>query len=90
VFALLKLVASKEELADWKQKYQQGGMGYGSAKKRLLELLVEYFKPYREKREELAADPAYVEQVLEDGARRAKAVASVTLDKVRKAVGIGR
>lgn len=90
VFALLKLVASEEELADWKQKYQQGGMGYGAAKKRLLELLVEYFKPYREKRAELAADLAYVEQVLADGAQRAKAVASITLDKVRKAVGIGR
>lgn len=89
VFALLKLVASEEELADWKDKYKQGGMGYGAAKKRLLELLVEYFKPYRQKREELAADPGYVEQVLADGARRAREVGSVTLDKVRKAVGIG-
>ena len=90
VFALLKLVAGEDELAEWKDKYQQGGMGYGSAKKRLLEILVEYFKPYRERRQELAADAGYVEQVLADGAQRAKAVASVTLEKVRKAVGIGR
>jgi tryptophanyl-tRNA synthetase len=90
VFALLKLVASADELAEWEQKYKAGGMGYGTAKKRLLELLLEYFSPYREKREELAADAGYVEQVLKDGAERAKAVASVTLDKVRKAVGLGR
>lgn len=90
VFALLKLVASTEELAEWEQKYKAGGMGYGHVKKRLLELLLEYFSPYRQKREELADDPGYVEQVLKDGAERAKAVASVTLDKVRSAVGIGR
>jgi len=88
VFALLKLVASEEELAEWEQKYVAGGMGYGHVKKRLLELLLEYFKPYREKREELASDLGYVEQVLKDGAERARAVASVTLDKVRKAVGL--
>jgi tryptophanyl-tRNA synthetase len=90
VFALLKLVASEEELAEWKKKYAAGGMGYGTVKKRLLELLLEYFSPYREKRAELAADPGYVEQVLKDGGQRAKAVASVTLNKVRNAVGIGK
>ena len=90
VFALLKLVASGDELSDWGQKYKAGGMGYGTVKKRLLELLLEYFSPYRQKREELAADSGYVEQVLKDGAERARAVASVTLDKVRKAVGIGK
>ena len=56
----------------------------------LLELLLEYFSPYRQKRAELAGDPGYVDQVLKDGAERAKAVASVTLDRVRKAVGIGK
>jgi len=90
VFALLKLVASDDELNEWKEKYAAGGMGYGTVKKRLLELMLEYFSPYRQRREELAADPGYVEQVLKDGAQRAKAVASVTLNKVRNAVGIGK
>ena len=90
VFALLKLVASPEELSEWSDKYRSGGMGYGTAKKRLFELLLEYFQPYRQKRQELENDPGYVEQVLQNGAERAKAVASITLDKARKAVGIGR
>ena len=50
VFALLKLVALEDELADWKNKYRSGGIGYGEAKKRLAELLIEYFKPFRQKR----------------------------------------
>jgi tryptophanyl-tRNA synthetase len=88
VFALLKLVASKEELADWDKKYRQGGVGYGQTKKRLAELLIEYFKPYRQKRAELEKNIDYVRKVLAHGAQRAKAVAQKTLSRARKAAGI--
>ncbi len=88
VFALLKLVASPEELAQWEKRYREGGMGYGEAKKRLAELLIEYFEPYRQKRIELENNLNVVKQVLENGAKRAKAIASETLAKARKAVGL--
>jgi tryptophanyl-tRNA synthetase len=89
VFALLKLVASPEELAEWDRKYRAGGMGYGEAKKRLAELLLEYFKPYRQKRADLEKDPDIVRHVLADGASRARAIAQRTVADVRKAVGLG-
>ena len=89
VFALLKLVASPEELAEWEGRYRGVGMGYGEAKKRLAELLIEYFKPYRQKRAELEDNIDYVKEVLVKGAERAKAVASKTLAQARKAVGLG-
>ena len=88
VFALLKLFADEDELAQWRDKYQAGGMGYGTVKKRLVELVHEYFQPYRQKRADLENNLDYVEKVLADGAQRASAVAAVTLDKVRKAVGL--
>lgn len=88
VFAILKLVASEDELAEWETKYRQGGTGYGDVKKRAAELLIEYFAPYRQKRAELENDIDCVEQVLADGAVRAKAVAKETLAKARKAVGL--
>lgn len=88
VFALLKLVASPDELAQWDKRYREGGMGYGEAKKRLTELLIEYFEPYRQKRAELENNLDVVKQVLENGAKRAKAIASETLAKARKAVGL--
>lgn len=88
VFALLKLFADENELAQWRDKYQAGGMGYGTVKKRLVELVHEYFQPYRQKRADLENNHDYVEKVLADGAQRASAVAAVTLDKVRKAVGL--
>jgi len=90
IFALLKLVASDEELSDWEQKYRQGGLGYGEVKKRLAQLVTEYFRPYRDKRAELENNIDYVRQVLANGAQRAAAVASQTLEKVRNAVGLRR
>jgi len=89
VFALLKLFAAEDELGEWEQRYRTGGMGYGEAKKRLAELMIEHFQPYRQKRSELENDVDYVKQVLAKGAERAKAVAARTLAEVRKAVGLG-
>jgi len=90
VFALLKLVASPEELAEWESKYRNGGMGYGQAKKRLAELMTDYFKPFRQKRTELESNIDHVKEVLANGAERAKAVARQTLEKARQAVGLRR
>ena len=89
VFALLKLVAPADELAEWENRYRSSGMGYSEAKKRLAELLIDYFKPFRQKRTELENNVDYVKEVLAHGAERAKAVAVRTLTEVRKAVGLG-
>ena len=90
VFAFLKLVASSDELSEWENKYRAGGLGYGQAKKRLAELMIDYFKPFRQKRTELENDMDYVKDVLANGAERAKAVAAETLEKARQAVGLRR
>jgi len=89
VFALLKLVADEAELAEWEQKYRAGGTGYGTVKKRVVELLHEYFRPFRQKRGELDENTDYVEEVLCKGAQKARAVASRTMERVRNATGLG-
>ncbi len=90
VFALLKLVASADELKEWESRYRAGGLGYGQAKKRLADMIIEYFKPFRHKRAELENNIDYVKRVLADGAGRARAVAAETLEKARQAVGLRR
>ena len=90
VFALLKLMAPAEELGEWENRYRRGGLGYGEAKKRLAELTIEYFQPYRQRRTELENDLDEVKKVLADGAERARAVAGQTLEKARRAVGLRR
>ena len=89
VFALLRLFAPPEELAQWEQRYRAGGVGYGEAKKRLAELIIEYFKPYRQKRSELESNLDLVDAMLRKGAERARAVAGPTVLEARKAVGLG-
>lgn len=88
VFALLRLMASPEELESWRQRYVAGGMGYGEAKKRLAELYEEKFGALRERRAQLAARPDEVEDILRAGARRARAVAQQVMEDVRSACGI--
>jgi tryptophanyl-tRNA synthetase len=85
---MLKLFATPEETKEWEQKYRQGGTGYGHTKKRLVELMHEYFRPYRQKRQELENNPDKVEKILLDGAARARAVARQTINEVREAVGL--
>ena len=89
VFALLKLVASPDELAEWENRYRSGGMGYSEAKKRLAELMIDYFKPFRQKRADLENNIDYLREVLANGAKRAKTVAVQTVAEARKAVGLG-
>ena len=88
VFALFKLFATNEEQEQLAKKYRDGGMGYGEAKKELLAKIDTYFAPARERRKQLAADPAAVESVLTAGAKRARIEAQKTMEKVRTAVGM--
>ncbi len=88
VFSLYKLLATPDQQAALAEKYRAGGMGYGEAKKALADLFEAHFAPYREKRAALANDPGYVEDVLQDGARRARKEAAETLQRARQAAGL--
>ncbi len=88
VFALLSLFATDEEQAALAADYRAGKIGYGQAKKLLKAKIDEVFGPARAKRRQLAADPAYVEDVLRDGAKRARAEAEKTMELVRAATGL--
>jgi tryptophanyl-tRNA synthetase len=87
-FLLLSLLASPEETAEWRARYESGGMGYGEVKKRLLELIDGYFAPARDRRRQLEGDPAYVIDVLREGGLRARTVAQQVMEKVREATGL--
>ena len=89
VFALYALFASPDEIATMRGNYERGGFGFGNAKKALLEKIEAHMAPFRERRRALAADPSLVEDVLADGARRARAVIGPTLERARAACGLG-
>ena len=89
VFALYKLMATPEELEALRKNYLENPeFGYGHAKQLLFEKYTDYFGAAREKRKELLANPQKVEDILQDGASRARKVADATMAKVRAAVGL--
>ena len=88
VYNLLKLFVSKEEEAEWRERFLKGGLKYSDAKKRLIAVLDETFGPARERRKELARRPDYVADVLREGAARVRPIAQATLERARKACGI--
>ncbi|MCW2600132.1 MAG: tryptophanyl-tRNA synthetase [Frankiales bacterium] len=64
------------------------GKGYGDFKTDVAEAVVELFAPVRRRFDELVADPAYLDQVLAEGATRAREVAVATMATVRERVGL--
>jgi tryptophanyl-tRNA synthetase len=87
IFHLYSLVASKDEMAEMRERFEKGGTGYGDFKKQLFEKLWEYFSPMRKRRAELLADKSYIDKILARGAERANEVADVVTQRVRTAVG---
>lgn len=59
-----------------KEKFLAGHYGYGHAKTELLNTILEYFGQAREKREALEQNPKYVEDILQEGAKKARAITS--------------
>ena len=88
VLGLYRLFASEQEMAEIEEQYRSGSIGYGEAKKRLLGRVDEAFASARERRQELLRDPSIVDDVLADGAKRARAVAHEVVERCREATGL--
>jgi tryptophanyl-tRNA synthetase len=63
--------------------------GCVETKELLAERIIERFRPMRERRQELAADPDHVERVLAAGAAKVRPILEATMSEVRAATGIG-
>jgi tryptophanyl-tRNA synthetase len=88
LYALLKLFASKEKLAEVHDLYVNGGAAYGYIKQDLYELIRDYYADARKKKKELLANQDYLREVLGKGRDKARAKAAKTLDLVRDRVGL--
>ncbi|MBM6500881.1 tryptophan--tRNA ligase [Flavobacterium macrobrachii] len=89
IFAIYKLVANAEQIAEMKVKYQNVNrdFGYGHAKQALFELIVERFKTEREKYNYYINNLNEVDELLKEGAKKASLVADGVLNKVREKLG---
>lgn len=71
-----------------KEHYTRGGVGDGTVKKLLCNVLEEILVPIRERRKEFEQDIPKVYEILKEGSERAREVAARTLEEVRAAMKI--
>ena len=77
---------SGTSIADLENQF--AGKGYGDFKTAVAEVVVEYFRPIRAKAMELLEDEKHLIDLLHEGAEKARAVASVTLQDTYKNLGL--
>jgi tryptophanyl-tRNA synthetase len=88
VFSMHKVFSSAEEVAMVNVECRRAGIGCVDCKKLLAKNMNANLAPFRQRRSELAQDPDLVRNVLQDGAQRAKVIASQTIREVKEAVGL--
>jgi len=87
VFKLFTLLASEEESAIIKVKYEEGNFGYGHAKQELFELICKKYKTEREKFNHLMENKNIIDAELAKGAEKARVLANKVLNRVRENIG---
>lgn len=88
LFQLFSLFASPPEIEEMAATYRQGGFGYGDVKKALFAQAESYFAEARERRSELESDPDRIRDILNEGAKKARAKASEVLRRAQDACGL--
>ncbi len=86
VFTMHKLFSPQEELDMINVECRKAGIGCVDCKLRFANNLNKHLEPFRAKRAELAADPNKIQDILNDGAKRARAIAEQTMVEVREAM----
>lgn len=87
-YLLYSLIAEKEGAEELAEKLHRGGIGYAEVKNILLDKLLAYFGEAREKRLELASRKGFIEEILAEGAKKARMEAQKTMEMAREKVGL--
>lgn len=88
VYNMAKLFLEGENLIALQERYKRGGEGHGHFKIYLAEVMWEYFREYREKREYFQAHQDEVRDILNQGSKKAKEIALPLIEKIRSATGV--
>jgi tryptophanyl-tRNA synthetase len=88
LYQLFACFAERPALEEMAAMYRRGGFGYGEVKKAIADAAEQFFAEPRARREELAAHPAKVAEILADGASRARQKAGEVLLRAQRACGV--
>ena len=88
VYNMAKLFLEENELLELQERYKKGGEGHGHFKIYLAQVMWEYFREFREKREYYQNNQLEVREILDMGANKARATAEPMMEKIREVTGI--
>ncbi len=88
ILLLMKLVSEEDVIRKFKEDYNACTIRYGDMKEQLGEDMVRFITPIREKADAIRNNEAYLKQVMEMGAEKARKSARVTMELVREAIGL--
>ncbi|MEI7653395.1 MAG: tryptophan--tRNA ligase [bacterium] len=88
-FSYLRLLDHPEaEVSTLEARYRSGTVGDVEIKKLIYEVFMTYMKPFRTRKVELESDPSTIDRLREQGAQRARVIATASLARIREAVGV--
>jgi tryptophanyl-tRNA synthetase len=88
VYTMHKIFSPQGDVDMVNVECRRAGIGCVDCKKLLAKNMNNHLEPFRAKRAEFAAKPGYVQDVLNDGARRACVIAEKTMEEVRAAIAL--
>lgn len=88
IFSIYKHFASPDEVSDMRRRYA-AGVSYSQVKSELAQTLGYHFKDAQKKYDELILRKDLVDDILSDGAVKAREIASRKIKLIRKALGVG-
>ncbi len=88
LYAIYRAFADEAQTSAFRRALEEG-LAWGKAKEQLFELVEAELAPMRERYDELIANPGEVEEILREGAARARDVAAPLMREVRRGVGLG-
>jgi tryptophanyl-tRNA synthetase len=86
VFTMHKIFSSADDIAMVNVECRRAGIGCVDCKKLLAGSLNKHLEPFRARRADFASKADYVQDVLNDGAKRARVIAEKTMEEVREAI----
>jgi tryptophanyl-tRNA synthetase len=93
LFTLMRLVSNADTVAKFESDFNNSSTGnciirYGDMKKQLAEDMISFIRPIREKAADIQSNQELLSKIIRNGAEKARASASETIQLVRKAVGM--
>lgn len=88
LLALVELFIGEKQRKEYEKQYLSQGVRYSELKTKLGEAIAKTLKPIQEKRKELEKNKDYVDQVIKDGAEKAREIAGKTLQETKMKMGI--